>query len=34
VLADLTKAGCPEETAKLLVIAIASGKVAHVTINY
>jgi hypothetical protein len=34
VLADMVKAGCSEETAKLLVIAIASGKVAHVTINY
>jgi hypothetical protein len=34
VLAGLVKAGCSEETAKLLVIAIASGKVAHVTINY
>jgi hypothetical protein len=34
VLADMVKAGCSEETAKLLVIAMASGKVAHVTINY
>lgn len=34
VLAGLVKAGCSAETAKLLVIAIASGKVAHTTINY
>ncbi len=33
-MADLVKAGCDEATAKLLVIAIASGKVANVTINY
>lgn len=34
VLADLVKAGCSEDTAKLLVIAIASGKVAHTSIAY
>ena len=34
VLADLVKAGCSEETAKLLVIAIACGKVAHTSIAY
>jgi hypothetical protein len=34
VLADLVKAGCSQDTAKLLVIAIASGKVAHTSIAY
>jgi colicin import membrane protein len=34
VLADLVKAGCSEGTAKLLVIAIASGKVAYTSIAY
>jgi uncharacterized protein YhaN len=34
VMADLVKAGCDEATAKLAVVAIASGNVAHVTINY
>ena len=34
VLADMVKAGCSTETAKLLVIAIASGKVAHTSIAY
>lgn len=34
VLSDLVKAGCSDDTAKLLVIAIASGKVAHTSIAY
>ncbi|HXS04855.1 MAG TPA: hypothetical protein VN731_10290 [Rhodanobacter sp.] len=34
VVADLVKAGCTEETAKLVVIAIASGRVAHTSIAY
>lgn len=34
VLADLIKAGATEEIAKRLVIAIASGKVAHTSIAY
>jgi colicin import membrane protein len=34
VLRDLVVAGCSDETAKLLVIAIASGKVAHCSIAY
>lgn len=34
VMADLVTAGCNEATAKLIVIAIASGKVAHTSIAY